>query len=61
MKNFPLTPEEFARLMEAKSNNRDGGEDAHVQMDKLMCDQLEALGYKAGVDVFKDTRNIWYA
>jgi hypothetical protein len=55
---IPLTPEEFAKAMEAAS--RQGTEEAHLEMDKLLCEQLEALGYKAGVEVFRNTKK-WYA
>jgi len=32
----------------------------HIQMDSLMAEVLEKLGYKEGIKIFKET-NKWYA
>lgn len=60
--NKPLTPEEFENAMlEIKMKYKEAGfeEDAHRDMDMLMCDQLKALGYADGVRVFLWTKR-WY-
>jgi len=54
-----LTPQEFAEKMKNISMN-DDTEMGHVNMDNLMCEVLESLGYKEGIDVFRNTGK-WYA
>lgn len=65
----PLTPEEFAKAMKYISDkliNPPKGlpyydeEDAHVEMDDLMCDLLRSLGYGDGVSIFENA-NKWYS
>lgn len=54
----PLTPEEFKEAMiECKSD--DDNEMAHINMDRIMVDLLEDLGYGAGITVF-DEQPKWY-
>lgn len=57
--NEILSPEEFAKKMKEIKMECDI-EDAHAEMDDLMCDVLIQLGYKDGVDVFNSTDK-WYA
>lgn len=61
----PLTVEEFAKAMRAihEVYRKDGDtERRHMRLDKLMADQLRALGYGDGVDVFEDPNtDIWWA
>lgn len=33
---------------------------SHIQMDNLMCDLLESLGYGDGVNIFRDAAK-WYS
>lgn len=54
-----MTPEEFEKRMRKLQKN-DDEEGRHVFMDKLMCEVLIELGYKAGVDIFEGTCK-WYA
>ena len=35
-------------------------EGRHYNMDELMCELLEHLGYSDGVKIFRDT-DMWYA
>ena len=62
-----MTPEEFAKKMkEIKDayidNDEDWNdvEDVHVDMDVLMMEVLESLGYVEGVTIFENTDK-WYA
>lgn len=65
-KNLPtdvLTPEEFENAMlEIKMKYKEETgfeEDAHRDMDMLMCNLLKSLGYADGVRVFLWTKR-WY-
>ena len=67
--NHVLTPEEFAKAMKDISDKLVNPpkycqyydeEDAHVEMDDLMCDLLGSLGYRDGVSIFENT-NKWYS
>lgn len=67
--NHVLTPEEFAKAMKDISDKLANPpkyrpyydkEDAHMEMDDLMCDLLRSLGYGDGVDIFDNTDK-WYA
>lgn len=59
--NEPMSPEEFyecmVRITEA---NQDDHEVAHVQMDGLMAQLLEHLGYSNGIQVFRGFQK-WYS
>lgn len=59
-----FTPDEFENAMlEIKMKYKDESgfeEDAHRDMDKLMCDLLRSLGYADGVRVYLGTKR-WYA
>ena len=56
-----LEPGVFAdRMREAARRNKDDEEIAHVQMDGLMCELLEKLGYGEAVKIFDDAPK-WYA
>lgn len=35
-------------------------EETHMQMDALMCETLESIGYEEGVRIFKEAPK-WYA
>lgn len=58
------TPEEFAKEMQNIRQRvyieNDDQEESHYQMDMLMVDLLDSLGYGEGVQVFLDTPR-WYA
>ena len=69
METLLLTPEEFAKAMKDISDKLVNPpedcpyydeEDAHMEMDDLMCDLLRSLGYGDGVDIFENTDK-WYA
>lgn len=63
-----MAPEEFAKAMKKVSDNLNDptGDtyydeaDAHREMDGIMADLLRQLGYKEGIDIFKNT-NKWYS
>lgn len=58
-------PDEFAdQMLQCIERNTTHGsldnEDCHYAMDGVMCDLLEQLGYKKGIEIFKSTPK-WYA
>lgn len=59
MNNIIMTPEEFKNEMQKLDENGDT-EVSHSNMDDLMCDLLESLGYKEGIKIFKASEK-WYA
>ena len=55
------SPSEFEnRMKELASHQSDDREFMHQDMDDLMCDILEAIGYQKGVEIFRQTPK-WYA
>jgi len=56
---LPITPDEFARRMEAIAAGR-GPEENHGDADDLLCDVLDSLGYDDGVAIFKAMAK-WYS
>ena len=55
------SPSEFEdRMKELASHQSDDREFMHQDMDDLMCDILEAIGYGRGVEIFRQTPK-WYA
>ena len=54
-----MTPEEFAETMKEIAESEDP-ECAHGDMDDLMCQLLEDLGYEEGVKIYLDADK-WYA
>ena len=57
----PMSPEEFyKRMARVAETNQDDGEVAHVQMDELMAQLLEHLGYSDGIQVFRGFQK-WYS
>ena len=54
-----FTPEWFAEEM-ARLAADDDVEDRHYNMDALMCELLEHLGYSKGTEIFDNTE-MWYA
>ena len=56
-----MTPEEFQIKMQEIKNNYGGDEEAfHGKADDLLCEVLIELGYKNGVEIFKNSDK-WYA
>ena len=61
-----ISPDEFKKKMKAIKIKVDAGflildkEEAHVQMDDLMCEVLSSLGYEEGIEIFQNTGK-WYA
>jgi hypothetical protein len=54
-----MNSEEFYNEMKKISKSEDTVE-AHRHMDDLMCELLELLGYKKGIEVFREQYK-WYA
>lgn len=48
-----MTPEEFAKKAQEIYNKHKGyaGEEGHIDIDDLMTECLESLGYKDGCDI----------
>ena len=58
-----MTPEKFYTRMKTIQESYSCDDDLeflHREMDRLMCDCLEDLGYEDGVKVFQETDK-WYA
>jgi len=53
-----MSPEEFKNKM-AEFDNYDE-EVSHMKADDLMCEVLESLGYKEGIEIFNNMAK-WYA
>ena len=58
-----MTPEEFKKKAQEIYDKYRGeaGEDGHYDMDVLMAECLESLGYKEGIDILWSMTCIWYA
>lgn len=57
----PLTPDKFMDKMHEIVEKHGGYEEpVHIEMDDLMCEVLESLGYEDGVRVFKK-QDKWYS
>lgn len=53
------SPSEFEEQMKELAKH-DNAAARHCDMDNLMCDILEKLGYQKGVEIFRRTHK-WYA
>lgn len=58
-----MTPEEFTKKAKEIYNKYKGyaGEEGHIDIDDLMIECLESLGYKDGCDILLSMSDIWYA
>jgi hypothetical protein len=58
-----MTPEEFAKKAQKIYDKHEGyaGEDGHIDIDRLMTECLESLGYQDGCDILWSMSSIWYA
>ena len=55
------TPEQFAEAMQTSCNLYYGDEEAaHAAADDLLMEQLEELGYAAGVAIFRQNQEDWW-
>ena len=55
------TPEEFAEAIQTSCNLYYGDEEmAHLAADDLLLEQLEELGYSAGVEIFRQNQERWW-
>ena len=52
--------DEFNEKMKYISENQWRTEDAHIEMDDVMCYTLKKLGFGKGIEIFKDTEK-WYS
>lgn len=62
-----MTPKEFSNEMQRITNEELHKHDPywdteqiHIEMDNLMCEVLEDLGYGKGIKIFRDEPK-WYA
>ncbi len=57
-----MTPEQFRDRMKEifAAGARGDREGQHMDADDLMCELLESLGYKEGVEIFRQADK-WYA
>ena len=56
---LPPTPEAFKKRIQEMIEIEDI-EDGHMKLDDYLCDVLESLGFKEGVDILRQTPK-WYA
>lgn len=60
-----ISPDEFKKKMKEIQIKLDAGflvldkEEAHIQMDDLMCEVLSSLGYKEGIEIFQNTEKYY--
>ena len=52
--------DEFNKKMKYISENQWRTEDAHIEMDDVMCNTLRKLGFEKGIDIFEHTER-WYS
>lgn len=52
--------DEFNEKMKYISENQWRTEDAHIEMDDVMCDTPKKLGFGKGIEIFEDTEK-WYS
>ena len=62
-----MTPKEFAdemrRITDEEQHKGDlywDTEQVHIEMDNVMCEVLEDLGYGEGIEIFRNESK-WYA
>lgn len=62
-----MTPKEFAdemrRITDEEQHKGDlywDTEQVHIEMDNVMCEVLEGLGYGEGIEIFRNESK-WYA
>lgn len=51
--------DEFNEKMKYIAENQWRIEDAHIEMDGVMCDILKKLGFEKGVEIFENAEK-WY-
>lgn len=58
-----MTPEEFKIKAQALYNEHNGyaGEEGHIEVDYLLTECLNSLGYKEGTDILWSMRAFWYS
>jgi hypothetical protein len=52
--------DEFNKEMKHISENQWRTEDAHIEMDDVMCNTLRKLGFEKGIEIFEHTEK-WYS
>lgn len=52
--------DEFNKKMKHISENQWRTEDAHIEMDDVMCNTLRKLGFEKGIEIFEHTEK-WYS
>lgn len=53
-----MTPDDFKKEMKRLSEQR-GVRERHENMDDLMCEYLIHLGFREGIEIFRETENWW--
>ena len=58
-----MTPEEFKIKAQEIYDRYEGiaGYDGHLEMDNLLTDCLESLGYKEGTEILWSMKDIWHS
>lgn len=58
-----MTPEEFKEKVQEFCDKYGGwaGEEGHMEMDDLMSECLQSLGYGEGLDILRNMKGVWYS
>lgn len=58
-----MTPEEFKNKAQALYDKYHGeaGEDGHIDVDDLLTECLNSLGYEEGTKILWSMKSFWYA
>jgi hypothetical protein len=54
---MPISPEEFAQGMRSIDQTIRDQEQSHIESDAFMCELLISMGYKKGVEIFREMPN----
>ena len=58
-----MTPKQFKEEAQKLYDKHEGyaGEDGHIEVDALLSDCLQQLGYNEGLDILWFMEDFWYA
>lgn len=58
-----MTPEEFKNKAQELYDKHEGvaGEEGHIDVDNLLTECLDSLGYEEGTSILWSMKGFWYA
>lgn len=58
-----MMPDEFKAKAQELYDKCEGyaGEEGHIEMDSLLIDCLDSLGYSEGIEILRHMNGIWYS